>query len=196
MTQADAKLPAESAANNIIDDEALVRRFNQGDGSAFDKIVEKYSVDIGGLANRLLHWDGNVEDVVQDIFLAVFLGLKKFSFKCTLKTWLFTITINQCRTFRYKQMLRLKIFRLQDRKIKTFPAADKNLIEYERFEQIQRIVMDLPVKYREVVVLRYLHEIPLDEVSLILGISKNLLSVRLSRARERLKKELAGLAGQ
>ena len=48
MTQADAKLPAESAANNIIDDEALVRRFNQGDGSAFDKIVEKYSTDIGG----------------------------------------------------------------------------------------------------------------------------------------------------
>ncbi len=93
-------------------------------------------------------------------------------------------------------MLRLKIFRLQDRKIKTFPAADKNLIEHERFEQIQRIVMDLPAKYREVLVLRYLHEIPLDEVSLILGISKNLLSVRLSRARERLKKELAGLARQ
>ncbi len=56
--------------------------------------------------------------------------------------------------------------------------------------------MDLPAKYREVLVLRYLHEIPLDEVSLILGISKNLLSVRLSRARERLKKELAGLARQ
>ena len=93
-------------------------------------------------------------------------------------------------------MLRLKIFRLHDRKIKTFPAADKNLIEHERFEQIQRIVMDLPAKYREVLVLRYLHEIPLDEVSLILGISKNLLSVRLSRARERLKKELAGLARQ
>ena len=71
MTQADAKLPAESAENNIIDDKALVRRFNQGDGSAFDKIVEKYSVDIGGLANRLLHWEGNVEDVVQDIFLAL-----------------------------------------------------------------------------------------------------------------------------
>jgi RNA polymerase sigma-70 factor (ECF subfamily) len=196
MTKADAKLPAESAANNIIDDEALVRRFNQGDGSAFDKIVEKYSGDIGGLANRLLHWEGNVEDVVQDIFLAVFLGLKKFNFKSTLRTWLFTITINKCRTFRYKQMLRLKIFRQQDRKIKTFPAADKNLIDYERFEQIQRIVMDLPAKYREVVVLRYLHEIPPDEVSLILGISKNLLNVRLSRARERLKKELAGLAGQ
>ena len=196
MTQADAKLPAESAANNITDDKALVRRFNQGDGSAFDKIVEKYTADIGELANRLLHWGGNVEDVVQDIFLAVFLGLKKFSFKCALKTWLFTITINKCRTFRYKQMLRLKIFRLQDRKIRTVPAADKNLIEHERFQQIQQIVMDLPVKYREVVVLRYLHEIPPDEVSLILGISKNLLSVRLSRARERLKKELAGLAMQ
>ncbi len=55
MTQADAKLPAESAANNITDDKALVRRFNQGDGSAFDKIVEKYTADIGELANRLLH---------------------------------------------------------------------------------------------------------------------------------------------
>ena len=71
MTQADAKLPAESAENNIIDDKALIRRFSQGDGSAFDKIVEKCSVDIGGPANRLLYREGNVEDVVRDIFLAL-----------------------------------------------------------------------------------------------------------------------------
>ncbi len=63
---------------DTIDDEHLVKQFNRGDESAFDRIVERYSSDIAVLANRLLCWSGEVEDVTQDIFLAAFLGLKKF----------------------------------------------------------------------------------------------------------------------
>ena len=79
----------------MIDDEVLVERFSRGDESAFDRIVEDYSADVTTLANRLLGWPGEVEDVIQDIFLSAFLGLKKFRCECSLKTWLFTITINK-----------------------------------------------------------------------------------------------------
>jgi len=108
----------------MINDEFLVKQFTQGarakpwtgssrlsDGAedvdrieppfgraAFDRIVERYSAEVVVLANRLLGWPGDVEDVVQDIFLAVFVGLKKFRCECTLKSWLFTITINKCRS--------------------------------------------------------------------------------------------------
>jgi len=81
---------AESA-----DYELLVQQFNRGDESAFETIVEQYSAEIALLANRLLRWPGDVEDVTQDTFLAAFLGLKKFRCQCSLKTWLFTITINK-----------------------------------------------------------------------------------------------------
>ncbi len=87
-----------------IDDERLVEQFKRGDESAFDRIVEQYSSDIAALSNRLLGWSGEVDDVVQDIFLAAFLGLKKFRCECSLKSWLFTITINKCRSHRYRQI--------------------------------------------------------------------------------------------
>jgi len=65
-----------------IDDERLVEQFNRGDESAFDRIVEHYSSDIAALASRLLGWSSEVDDVTQDIFLAAFLGLKKFRCDC------------------------------------------------------------------------------------------------------------------
>jgi RNA polymerase sigma-70 factor (ECF subfamily) len=66
-------------------------------------------------------------------------------------------------------------------------------METEAFERIRSAVEALPAKYREPVVLRYLQELPTDQISRILGISKNALQVRLNRARARLKLNLAEL---
>ena len=64
--------------DEIPDDELLARRFNQGDESAFDRIVEEYSADIAVLANRLLAWPCEVEDIVQDVCIAVQALLLKY----------------------------------------------------------------------------------------------------------------------
>ena len=61
-----------------IDDELLVEQFRRGDETAFERIVKQYSADVAVLANRLLGWPSDIEDVTQDIFLAAFVGLKKF----------------------------------------------------------------------------------------------------------------------
>ncbi|MHC4462816.1 MAG: RNA polymerase sigma factor [Planctomycetota bacterium] len=176
-------------------DELLVEQFNRGDDSAFDRIVEEYSADIAVLANRLLGWPRDVEDVVQDIFLAAFVGLKKFRCECSLKTWLFTITINKCHSHRYRQMLRFRFFsRVADRKSPApAHAADKSPMDSETFNRVHRTVAALPPKYREPVILRYLQELSTEKISRILGISENALQVRLSRARKRLKQNLAEL---
>lgn len=178
-----------------IDDEHLVEQFNRGDESAFDRIVEQYSSDIAALANRLLGWSGEVEDVTQDIFLAAFLGLKKFRCESSIKTWLFTITVNKCRSYRYKRMLRRRrITQAADFAVSaSTDTADSKPMEIETFECIRRAVEALPAKYREPVVLRYLQELPTDQISRILGISKNALQVRLNRARARLREDLAEL---
>ena len=178
-----------------LDDELLVEKFSRGDESAFDRIVEEHSADIAVLANRLLGWPGDVEDLVQEVFLAAFLGLKKFRCECSLKTWLFTITINKCRSYRYKRMLYLRFFSQPADKASIVGArADsKTLMDAETFDRVRCAVAALPAKYREPVVLRYLQELGSDETARILGISKNALQVRLSRARKRLSQDLAGL---
>ena len=168
------------------DDELLVERFSRGDESAFERIVERYSAEVAALANRLLGWPGDVEDVTQDIFLAAFLGLRKFRRDCKLKTWLFTITINKCRSFRHRRLLRL-------RWLPRSPTNRDSPMNAEDFERVRRAVAALPAKYREPVVLTYLQGLAADQISRMLGISRNALHVRLSRARERLKNDLAEL---
>ena len=54
-----------------------MERFRRGDDSAFDRIVERHSAEVAALANRLLGWPGDVDDVVQEVFLSAFLGLQE-----------------------------------------------------------------------------------------------------------------------
>jgi len=178
-----------------IEDELLVRKFNRGDESIFAGIVEQYCADIAVLANRLLGWPGDVEDVTQDVFLSAYLGLKKFRCECSLKTWLFIITINKCRSYRYRQMRWLKCFSRATNKAAFAGgrAADKASMDSETFERVRQAVTALPAKYREPVVLKYLQELSTDEISRILGVSKNTVQVRLTRAKKRLRHDLAKL---
>jgi RNA polymerase sigma factor (sigma-70 family) len=181
-----------------IDDELLIEQFRRGDESAFERIVERYSAEIAVLANRLLGWPGEVEDVTQEIFLAAFLGLKKFRCECSLRSWLFTITINKCRSYRYKWKLRhLQAIPIPingiGMRLPHAAEAGCSPMNAEDFQCVRLAVAALPARYREPVVLKYLQELNTDEISRILGISRNTLHVRLSRARKRLVPELAKL---
>ena len=60
-------------------------------------------------------------------------------------------------------------------------------------DSVRGAVRALPAKYREAVVLRYIQELPIDEISRILRISKDTVNVRLNRAREYLKNDLKEL---
>ena len=176
----------------MIDDEILVEQFSRGDESVFDRIVERYSADVGALANRLLGWPGEVEDVSQEVFLAAYLGLKRFRGESSLKSWLFTITINKCRSHRRRQLLRLRTFSraAERRRLPSASTACENPTDMETFNRLRTAVAALPAKYREPVVLRYIEELATDEIARILGISQNALHVRLSRARKHLKRHL------
>ena len=184
------------------EDELLVEQSIRNNEISFENLIEQYSEDVALLANRLLGWPapassdasrgggpGEVEDITQEVFLAAFLGLKKFRHDCSIRTWLFTITINKCRSFRYKRLFhRQKILDKQQSKLPV--AADNKIQAIETSEKVRDAVQALPAKYREAVVLRYLEELPTEEICRILGISVNTLHVRLSRARERLKNDL------
>ena len=95
-------------------------------------------------------------------------------------------------------MLRLRLFSQAADKASSTPlhATDKTLTDKETFDRVQQVVKALPPKYREPVVLRYLQELSTDEISRILGISKNTVQVRLSRARKRLKQDLVKLINE
>lgn len=175
------------------DEQGLVEAFKSGDGSAFDRLVARHGGEVRRLVHRLSSWDGDSEDVVQDVFLAAFLGLKRFDGRSSLRTWLFAIAMNKCRRRRYRRWFGLTRIDKSAGAAEAV-ASDDTVGRDERFEEVRRAVRSLPGKYREVVVLRYLEGLETDAICQILKVSDNVVYVRLNRAREMLKTRLSELA--
>ena len=170
-------------------DEALVGAFGRGDQSAFDAIVARYSADVAALANRLLGWPGEVDDVTQEVFLAAYLHLSRFRGQCSLRSWLFTITINKCRSHIRRQWVRRRFLTRFVQRVDPLPSSREN--DGALQETLSRALQSLPARYREPIVLHYLEGLSVEQIGQVLTLSSNAVHVRLNRARQRLKEHLA-----
>jgi RNA polymerase sigma-70 factor (ECF subfamily) len=176
------------------EDAILAGRFSHEQPAVFDRLVESHQDQVARLACRLLGWPADVDDVVQEVFLAAWKGLPRFRGQSELGTWLMRITVNKCRSHRRREMLRLGwLWRKGQEEAAHSEPADRAALDRETHAEIRRRVRRLPERYCEVVVLRYLEEMPVEKIGQVLGLTRNTVEVRLHRARERLKEELAGL---
>ncbi len=164
----------------------LVMRFADGDASAFDELVRLHREHVARLAGRLLGWSGDVEDVVQEVFLSAYHGLPRFRSDASLSTWLTTITLNHCRRWLRRRRLWTAAFAWLQRHHESSRWETTNSTD-QRLEQVRRAMQQLTAHDREVLVLRYLEEMPVDAMAHALGQARNAVEVRLTRARQRLR---------
>ncbi|HVJ83923.1 MAG TPA: RNA polymerase sigma factor, partial [Planctomycetia bacterium] len=71
----------------------------------FDGLVAEHEGRVRRLAQRLLGWSGDVEDVVQDVFLAAYRKLPRFRNEGGAGAWLARLTINACRSRHRRRFL-------------------------------------------------------------------------------------------
>lgn len=175
-------------------DGEILAMLARGDGSAFDEIVKAHHGHVAVLANRLTGWPGDVEDVVQEVFLSALRNLKSFRGQSSISTWLTAITINHCRS-RHRRLRAAKALLagwLQMPR-RTTVAAEGTLAADERLDRVRAAMARLKRPLREVIVLKYLQEMSTLQVAEALGLSVGAVDVRLHRARARLKEMLADL---
>jgi RNA polymerase sigma-70 factor (ECF subfamily) len=169
-------------------DTTLERRLALGEAKAFEQLVALYQPRVNRLAFRLLGWNGDVEDVVQDVFVAALSKGKSFRGDASLWTWLTAVTLNLCRT-RLRRAALLRgltggLLRLESRK---GAPADSGAVADETSSRVRRAVAALPPRDREVIVLYYLEERSAAQIGELIGITANNVDVRLHRARHKLK---------
>jgi len=182
-------------------DALLVERFARGELTAFDHIVRRHRAQVAGLAHRLLGWPDDVDDVVQEVFLAALRGLPSFRGHSALATWLTRITINKCRSHRRRWLLSPARWLNRGsagsngsaRAVPQAPPADRPMLDLERFERVRRAIDRLPRRYREAVVLRYLEQMSIEAASEALSARPATVQVWLHRARRILRDSLADL---
>jgi RNA polymerase sigma-70 factor (ECF subfamily) len=78
----------------------LVIAAQNGERSAFEKLVYRYDKNVLGIAYSFINNNEDAKDIYQEVFLRVFKGIKKFEFRSEFSTWLYRITTNVCLTYR------------------------------------------------------------------------------------------------
>ncbi len=157
---------------------------------AFERLVELHQRRITRLVQRLLGWSGDVDDVIQEVFVSAWRGLPKFRGQSGIETWLMRIAINQCRRHRRRSLLRMAFQRRLALQWRPLESAADPLAQDERLARVRQAVRKLPPRYREVIVLRYLEGLEVDEIMRLLALSRSAADVRLHRGRELLKGSL------
>ena len=171
---------------NTLDEAQMLQRCRVGDTQAVETLVERYQGSIFRLALSILEEPDEAEEVAQDSLIAALKGLRSFQGKASFKTWLFAIAINRCRGRLRQRQRRERLGNVLNWFIQNHTATSLQLEEQvmrgERDRQIRLAVNALNEKRRLPVILRYYHELPIAEISQVLGVSERTVHNRLRAA--------------
>ena len=168
----------------LSEDAELVVRARSGNEEAFRRLVEKYRPVAYRTAYGFVRDEHTARDISQEAFVRVYRSLDRFDTSRPFATWLRRITVNlavdELRRRRRRPEAPLDV------DVAARPQADPSR-EAELAEEKQAVweVLDqLPLKYRTVMVLREIEELPTEEVARIVGCPPVSVRWRLHRARK------------
>lgn len=177
-----------------------ITRILQGERDLFHELIRPYERAIFLTAVSVLRDAAEAEDAAQEAMIKAYRGLASFRGDAKFSTWLTTITLNEARS-RLRKSAKVRVESLDDREQEgdytPFLVADWREIPSETLEreelakQIECAITGLPPSYREVFLLRDKEEMSIEEIARALGVTANLVKVRLFRARMMLQKQLA-----
>lgn len=122
------------------------------------------------------------EDAKQETFLKAYKALPTFRGKCSEKTWLMRIAVNQCR-----DMKRSAYFRFVDRivAVDELPVSVQEL-DFGEADDLTKAIMDLPAKYKEVILLHFYQDMTFKEIADTLDIAVSTVGKRIKVACSKL----------
>lgn len=188
------------------EDILLVKAFQGGDRTAFDKLVNRHKGRVFNLCYWFLGDYHDADDAAQETFIKIYRSLGKFRMESALRTWIFRIAVNTC-----KNRCTSSAFRNRKKTISfdnpgegpgtgagfNIPNANaspsEELERKERMHQIREGINALPPDQREVLTLRDIEGLSYEEIVQVTGIPLGTVKSRLARARTELKDKLEGM---
>ncbi|MBE5784020.1 MAG: sigma-70 family RNA polymerase sigma factor [Clostridiales bacterium] len=167
--------------------EALAESGARPAAPAMEEIIDSYGREIWYLCLMYLKDRHLAEDAFQIALTRVWEKLDTFQGKSTLKTWIMQIAANTCRN-----MLRTGWYRLLKKTGPEEMLFDQAAKDDTEKREVRQAVLQLPVKYREIILLYYFQGFKIHEIASALGIREGTVSTRLKRARALLAQELKG----
>ena len=177
-------------------DAELVQRVLQGDQDAFGFLLKKYQKGVHALVWRKIGDFHIAEEITQDAFFRAYQKLGTLKNHNLFAGWLYVIAARLCADWFQKNSP-------PEQSLEVTDMSEVNEVSYSRYvaenqeteahearrEVVKKLLQKLPESERTVMTLHYLGEMTIKTISEFLGVSPNTVKSRLSRARNRLRKE-------
>jgi RNA polymerase sigma-70 factor (ECF subfamily) len=185
------------------DEAQMIACILAGETQLYHELIGPYERTVYMMALSYMKNEADAEDVAQEAFLKAFHHLASFRSEAKFSTWLVGIALNEARSrLRHEGTLRMESIHatreagghLSPASLRDGREVPSEALERKEVRQLlQKAIVSLPDKYREVFVLRDVEELNVFETAAALSISVGNVKVRLHRARMTLQKQLAPL---
>jgi RNA polymerase sigma-70 factor, ECF subfamily len=168
-------------------DETLIRSFREGRRQAGATLLSRLRPGIAAVCWAVSGNPGIAEEAVQETWLRIVKGLDGYRDGAPVRPWALQIARNATRDLLRKHRPHLSV----DDVIEPSggPAPEAPLLRREQAEHVSRLIEALSPALREVVIMKYALDLDNDAIAAALGIGKDALWARLSRARRTLREK-------
>jgi len=181
MNSRDESLPVKK-----LSDEELVAKAQTGSRRCFDELVHRYSHRLFYFLRPKVTTDEDTEDLVQETFLKAYRNINRFDLNYKFSTWLYTCAARLAVSFYRKKRIAegISIFNPSS------PDPREQAIREEDSKNLWNIAQTLQSNQYQVLWLRYMEELSLKEIALVMKKNRVHVRVLLHRARLNLIKQL------
>ena len=175
----------------------LINRVRNGERELFEILIRRNNPYLYKIGMSYGYGHEDVEDLMQETFIAAYLNLEKFESRSSFKTWITRIMLNQC--YQKGQKLSFKNEKANDiLNEKTTPMFESNqsadtyrsVLNNELSNVIGNALISIPFEYRMVFSLRELNGMSTSETAEALDISETNVKARLNRAKQMLREKV------
>lgn len=160
---------------------------------AYEELMRRYQRTLFNVCARYLGNDRDADDVCQEVMLKVLYGLKNFEGKSKFKTWLYSITYNECITQYRKERRKRRLLDALSLDLLE-EASDEKTPKLEERGGLDRWLIHVNPIDREILVLRFVAELEFQEIADIMHLGLSATKMRYKRALDRLREKFSGIS--
>jgi RNA polymerase sigma-70 factor (ECF subfamily) len=185
----------------IRDENQMIASILGGDTEKYHDLIRPYEHSVYRMALSFMKNESDAEDVAQEAFISAFRNLAAFRGQAKFSTWLISITLNQARgRLRRQSLVRMESLdqtpeeggHVSPALLRDWREVPSEALERKEIrEMLRQAIEGLAPIYREVVLLRDVEELSVEETATALSISVASVKTRLHRARIMLQKAVA-----
>ena len=177
----------------ISDDEAI-GRIRSGDINSYEVLAARYHGRLHWAAQRVVHNHADAEDAVQTAHVRALRNIDQYAGRSGYYTWIYSIVVNEARTQMRRSRKRVDIGEAYAWTLSS-PARspEQQAIDQEVGRILQQAVHRLPSTYQPVFLLCEMENLSIAETGERLGLSNACVKTRLFRAKNMLRRTLAGV---